>query len=167
MTRTCRLALPALLTVLAGCSKEAPQAPSRRAADTTAPATSAATPRAWLPHTDATTPAVWLARHAEGDDREADAAAIARAARTLEAAARAYTDPPRMLANRAVQLRQMLDDLAPAEDAVTLLDALAAMPVGHGGRDVATDVQHYANLRRQGHDHADALTRLAASRRGG
>ncbi|WP_440223452.1 hypothetical protein ACQQ2N_20580 [Dokdonella sp. MW10] len=167
MTRTRRLALPVLLAMFAGCSEDAPQAPARRATDATAPASPAAPPRAWLAHTDATPPTVWLARHAEGDDREADAAAIARATRSLDAAARAYTDPPRMLANRAVQLRQMLDHLAPAEDAITLLDALASMPVGHGGRDVATDVQHYANLRRQGHDHADALARLAASRHGG
>ncbi len=167
MPRLRRLALPALLALAAGCADDAPQAPARRAADVPAPAASATSPRTWLAHNDTTPPATWLARHAEGDDREADAAAIARATRTLEAAAREYTDPPRMLANRAVQLRQMLDDLTPAEDAITLLDALASMPVGHGGRDVATDVQHYANLRRQGHDHPDALARLAASRRGG
>lgn len=115
----------------------------------------------WLSHTDTMDPAPWLA------GREAGQPASERAARTdhlrhsLARAKSAFIEDPRMIANRTVQLGQMLAEAGHPESYGDLLDGLEAVAASTRHKQLYGEMcQHYYNTRQQGWDRADALARL-------
>jgi len=88
-----------------------------------------------------------------------------RAMATALAGARdGFIEDPRMIANRTVQLGQMLAEAGTGEGYGAILDGLGGIAAERGRRKslYGEMCQHYYNARMQGADHAAALARLAA-----
>jgi hypothetical protein len=157
-----RLLLAAFLPVFAAACDEAlePEAP--------APAPDAvhgsALPRiTWLDMRDTTTPERWLAsRAAHTDLGEKDEAVIAMRKSLKEAASR-FGDPPRMIANRAVQLEQMLAGTGIEESAPDLIASFTAVSDAQSREGFGAMCQQYFYLRKQGMDREAALKQLKLS----
>ena len=113
----------------------------------------------WLDAHSSVTPEQWLAsRVAQKDLAETDPKVEAMRAE-LQTAAKRFGDEPRMIANRAVQLEEMLaargiDEGAP--ELIALLSSSAAEPKEGFG----SVCQHYFNLRQQGIGRDAALQQL-------
>ena len=155
--RALGLALAALSAV--GCEDEAEIGSAPLPVETAKPA---ALPRmTWLGLHDAVTPERWLAsREANADLAEDDPKVIALRAE-LAAAAQRFRDPPRMIANRAVQLEAMLAAIGVAEHAPELIALLSsAAGAVRPQEGFGAICQHYYNLRKQGLDRDTALAQL-------
>ena len=115
----------------------------------------------WLDERDDTTPERWLASRAAKSDLAENDPAVAAMRDSLAAAATRFRDKPRMIANRAVQLEEMLAKEGIAEPAPELVSVLtsaaeSALPLeGFGAM-----CQHYFYLRKQGLDRDAALDQL-------
>ncbi len=115
----------------------------------------------WLNAHSEVTPEQWLAsRAAHADLTEADPEVQAIRAE-LYTAAKRFGNEPRMVANRAVQLEEMLsaegiDESAP--DLIAFLNSMASDTRPKEG--FGTVCQHYFNLRKQGVGRDAALERL-------
>jgi hypothetical protein len=172
LSRACRLgAAPCLVLPLAlgACDR----GPDERAdaAGAVVAATSETSLPSWLAPTDGTDPGRWLAGREAGQALAADDPRVRRMDAVLARARDGFIEDPRMIANRTVQLGQMLAEAGIDEDYGTILDGLGGIAAGRGRRRslYGEMVQHYYNARRQGADHGAALARLAAQRpaRGG
>ena len=121
---------------------------------------------AWLAPTDGTDPARWLAGREAGHPLPADDPRATGMGAALAAAREGFIEDPRMIANRTVQLGQMLAEAGLGEEYRALLDGLGGIAAGRGRRKSLYGelCQHYYNARRQGADPATALARLAAPR---
>lgn len=115
----------------------------------------------WLDQRNETAPEVWLAsREAHADLDEADPAVLALKA-NLDIAARRFHDPARMIANRAVQLEDMLAAEGVEEHAPALIQMLTEAAGGRDAREgFGAMCQHYFYLRKQGLDREAALSQL-------
>jgi hypothetical protein len=152
------LAVLAVLMVSAcdrgGEAENADQAVVARTSETELPA--------WLSPTDGTDPARWLAGREAGHPLPADAEPV-RAMRTaLNGAAGGFIEDPRMIANRTVQLGQMLAEVGKGERYRALIDGLGQIAARHGRhkRLYGEMCQHYFNTRNRGLGHAAALADL-------
>ena len=114
----------------------------------------------WLQVGDAISPSEWLARRESGDDSAAPAEATRRIQTVLAAADQRFYEGRRMIANRAVQLEEMLRENGVHEDARTIIEQLTSIaPDGeHAGFGEAG--QHYVTARLQGATREDALALL-------
>jgi hypothetical protein len=118
----------------------------------------------WLDPRDSTAPEQWLAsREAKVDLEDHDPKVLAlRDELTL--AAKRFHDKPRMIANRAVQLEQMLAAAGIVEHAPELIAILSSVAAdGHPREGFGAICQHYYNLRQQGLDRETALAQLKAT----
>ena len=121
----------------------------------------------WLSPTDGTDPARWLAGREAGHPLPADAAAVRELRESLDGARSAFVEDKRMIANRTVQLGQMLSEIGKTESYRGLIDGLGAVASVRGRHKslYGEMCQHYYNTRVQGADHATALTRREARER--
>lgn len=121
----------------------------------------------WLSPTDGTDPARWLAGREAGHPLPADAAAVRDIRESLDRARSAFVEDKRMIANRTVQLGQMLSEIGKPESYRGLIDGLGAIAAVRGRHKslYGEMCQHYYNTRAQGADHAAALARLEARER--
>lgn len=118
----------------------------------------------WLSPTDGSDPARWLAGREAGHPLPADAAAVRDLRESLDRARSAFVEDKRMIANRTVQLGQMLSEIGKTESYRGLIDGLGAVASVRGRHKglYGEMCQHYYNTRVQGTDHATALARLEA-----
>lgn len=115
----------------------------------------------WLSPTDATEPALWLASQEPRQSAETITERTDHLRHSLARAKRTFIEDPRMIANRTVQLGQMLAEAGQGEDYSALLDGLeAAAATSHRKQLFGELCQHYYNSRQQGLDRTKALVRL-------
>lgn len=154
------LAILAVLTMSAcdrgGGADTADQAVVARTSESELPA--------WLSPTDGTDPARWLAGREAGRPLPADAGPVRAMRTTLNGAAGGFIEDPRMIANRTVQLGQMLAEVGKSERSGALIDGLGRIAARHGRhkRLYGEMCQHYFNTRMRGLGHDAALADLAA-----
>lgn len=135
----------AVALVLSACSDEAPQARK-----STPPSGSATAPHQvkWLDLGHQVPPAQWLASQGEATLKPADDPEVQRVASQLAAAHRIYRESERMIANRAVQLSDMLASLGITETPAAVLEDLTSIAGGAGMTEgFGALTQHYFNLR--------------------
>jgi hypothetical protein len=123
----------------------------------------------WLTPIDRVDPAYWLAARKNGGAPVAEAR-VARLRAALEIGGAHFLESPRMLANRAGQLADMLAEIGAAEDEAELIENLARISAVTPNKQTFGDLcQHYFNLRKQGATpesaRADLLERYSAQRR--
>ncbi len=118
----------------------------------------------WLTPTDGTDPARWLAGREAGRPLPDDAPEVAAMRASLKAARTGFVEDPRMMANRTVQLGQMLTEIGKSESYRGLIDGLGGIAAKRGRHKSLYGelVQHYYNARAQGADHDAALAQLAS-----
>jgi hypothetical protein len=118
----------------------------------------------WLSPTDGSDPARWLAGREAGHPLPGDAAQVRELRNSLDRVGSAFVEDKRMIANRTVQLGQMLSEIGKPESYRGLIDGLGAIAALRGRHKslYGEMCQHYYNTRAQGADHATALTRLEA-----
>jgi hypothetical protein len=118
---------------------------------------------AWLSPTDGTDPARWLAGREAGHPVPAGSEPVRALQDALAEARTSFIEDPRMIANRTVQLGQMLAEAGIGEGYGAILDGLGGIAAERGRRKslYGEMCQHYYNARMQGADHAAALARLA------
>ena len=119
---------------------------------------------AWLSPTDGTEPARWLAGRESGHPLPRDAPEVRDMRESLDRARSAFVEDKRMIANRTVQLGQMLSEIGKTESYRALIDGLGEVASVRGRHKslYGEMCQHYYNTRAQGVDHAAALARLEA-----
>ena len=106
-------------------------------------------------------PELWLASREAGQDLPETAAEVAATRELLEVAGKRFRDYPRMIANRAVQLENMLQSNGMGEPAIGLISELSEVPGDHRFvESFASLSQQYFNLRLQGRDRQEALNLL-------
>ena len=128
----------------------------------------------WLTPIDRVDPAYWLAARKSGG-APVDEARVARLRAALAIGGAHFLESPRMLANRAGQLGDMLAEIGAvqneaAEDEAELIESLARISAVTPNKQTFGDLcQHYFNLRKQGATResalADLLERYSAQRR--
>jgi hypothetical protein len=144
------LCLPALsmllIAALDGCGNEQP--PQRHAEQRTGMAKVGETQ--WLSEQDDIKPELWLIEHETklgGNPPASDAGEVRRA---LSAASEKFHDTPRMIANRAVQLEDMLKGAGGDETAVVLINRLTGIIAANRIESFGAAGQQYYNLRKAG-----------------
>jgi hypothetical protein len=156
-----RAGLIALLPLLGlGCEDAAE--PEVTATPAPQKAESPALPRIkWLDSNDGITPERWLASRAADADLPETSPEVEAMRDELNRAAEQFRDPPRMIANRAVQLEDMLAGRGIEESAPELIDLLSEATAKTGLKQGFGAVcQHYFNLRQQGIGRDAALEQL-------
>lgn len=116
--------------------------------------------RSWLDAGDRTPPEQWLASRAAHADLPLSAPSVAAFRTLLVRADRAYDETPRMIANRVVQLQEMLAGRGMTESADTLIEGFLSLGTVGGRRRFGEDCQHYFYLRSANRAHGDALAAL-------
>jgi len=143
-----------LSLVLAGCSDEpAPQSKS----------TVKASPlqRQWLEINSSIRPAHWVLDWKQPGERSATDPDMQRVQGNLTAAHTIYRESERMIANRAVQLEQMLAKLNVEESAANILEDISSIAGEIGQTEGFGAVsQHYYILRSNQYDRTAALELL-------
>lgn len=154
----------ALLLVLGACERKSDEQAEEGGA--VVANTSEAELPAWLSPTDGTDPGRWLAGRAAGQALPAGDPRVSAMQASLARARDGFIEDPRMIANRTVQLGQMLAEAGLMEDYRSILDGLGEIAERRGRRKSLYGelCQHYFNARRQGADHATALARLGEPR---
>jgi hypothetical protein len=149
-----------MLLALSACGEEAPHE-----ATPPPPSAEAVAPQAtkWLDLKNPLTPAQWLASRGEARARSTSDAKVVEVEANLATAHRVYRESERMIANRAVQLSDMLKASGIEEDADDVLADLAAVS---GDIDQTEGfgavAQMYHNLRSSGVGRTEALAALKA-----
>ncbi len=152
------LLLPLLM--LTACGSEEP----REEGQSVVARTSESELPGWLTPTDGSDPARWLAGREVGRPLADDAPEVAAMRASIKTARTGFVEDPRMMANRTVQLGQMLAEIGKPEPYRRLIDGLGGI-AGQRGRHKSLYgemVQHYYNARAQGADHEAALAQLAS-----
>lgn len=117
---------------------------------------------AWLSPTDPMETGRWLASREAGKPVPNDDAASAQMRRSLGRAQSFFIEDPRMIANRTVQLGQMLGEAGKKEGYEALIEGLTRVAQGARGRQLYGEMcQHYYNTRQQGDDRDATLVKLA------
>ncbi|MEH3120161.1 MAG: MxaH protein [Methylorubrum populi] len=162
----------AALLILSACDRggeDAGQSSGRSSGDDRAVVASTSEDRLpdWLSPTDGSDPARWLAGREAGHPLPGDAAEVGGMRESLDRARSAFVEDKRMIANRTVQLGQMLSEIGKPESYRGLLDGLGEIAAVRGRHKslYGEMCQHYYNTRAQGADHATALARLEARER--
>jgi len=152
--------LIALGVTLSGCGEE----PAQEVATPPAPVNSA--PPAshqldWLRQTDPIAPEQWLASRQVRRDLDLYDPEVGTMRQTLEVAAMRFRDHPRMIANRAVQLEEMLKEKHIDESAPAIIATLSEVPGSKRYLEsFASLTQQYYNLRMDGLDREQAIEAL-------
>jgi hypothetical protein len=145
---------------LSGCGDEAPQSGERRHASSEA---TGAHHAEWLDVSSPISPAQWLASRGEAKPRPASDPEVQRVAAQLSEAHRRYRESERMIANRAVQVSEMLRQIGHGEGATDILDDLTSIGAEVGQTEGFGAIsQYYFNLRAASVSRAEALATLKA-----
>jgi hypothetical protein len=153
-----RLVLLGALT-LTGCSDEAPTEREPAAAADSQPLK--LYQAKWLKVTDANPPEQWLASREAKRDLPLDEPAVLDMARVLSVATMRFRDHPRMIANRAVQLEEMLGEKNIRESAPKLIVTISQVPgPSRSVESFAALTQQYFNLRAEGLGQGPAIDTL-------
>jgi hypothetical protein len=159
------LALAAgLVAGLAACDRaEEPGEAARGSEEHTVVATkSDADIPSWLSPTDPMEPARWLASRELGRPAPEVGSQADHLRHSLARAKDSFIEDPRMVANRTVQLGQMLAEAGMPEPYADLLDGLEAVASITTRKQLYGELcQQYYNTRRQGVDRAATLARLS------
>jgi hypothetical protein len=111
--------------------------------------------------TDHILPEHWLASRQAGQDLSRDDPRVAAMGKTLEVAGRRFRDYPRMIANRAVQLEEMLEEKNMPQAAPQLIELLLGVPEeARYVESFGALCQQYYNLRMQGLEPQEAVRAL-------
>jgi hypothetical protein len=111
-----------------------------------------------LKKTDRVSPERWLASRQARRDLPEDHPNVARHRQLLDVASRRFREYPRMIANRAVQLEDMLKQRKLPEPAAQLIVRLSGVPgETRYVESFGAVCQQYFNLRMQGLDQEEAL----------
>lgn len=160
--RSLVLSALALLVPLTACNRRdeeanLDQAVVARTSETDLPA--------WLTHGDGTDPGRWLAGREAGRPLALDAPQVQAMRGSLARAAQGFVEDRRMIANRTVQLGQMLGEVGKGEAYGTILDGLGRVAAARGRHKslYGEMCQHYFNIRTRGVEHAAALAELSAN----
>lgn len=115
----------------------------------------------WLSHTDPTEPARWLANREIGRPAAEVGSRAEHLRHSLARAKEVFIEDPRMMANRIVQLGEMLAEAGKPEPYADLLDGLEEVAAATHRKQLFGEMcQHYYNTRQQGADRATTLARL-------
>ncbi|MEC9314451.1 MAG: hypothetical protein VYB22_06160 [Pseudomonadota bacterium] len=79
----------------------------------------------------------------------------------LKRASEHFRESPRMIANRAVQLEDMLLEIGIEESAVSLIDHFTHLPTVGTPHNFSAYCQYYFNIRAKGYPQGYALTELS------
>jgi hypothetical protein len=120
--------------------------------------------RRWLEVKDDVAPAVWLASREGARDAATDEPAVSEMRAILVEADRRYYEGQRMIANRAVQVEEMLAENGVRESARSVIEGLVGIAVVEERAGFGEACQHYATARIQG---ASRTAALGALRRDG
>lgn len=117
----------------------------------------------WLQPTDGTDPARWLAGREAGRALPASAEPVQTMRKALDEARPGFIEDPRMIANRTVQLGEMLSEIGKPEGYRSLIAGFGEVAARRGRHKslYGEMCQHYYNTRARGLGHADALKELA------
>ncbi|WP_430911591.1 hypothetical protein [Methylobacterium sp. sgz302541] len=154
-------ALAAVLALgLSACGKGEDEAKAPEETTVVATRSDADIP-AWLSPTDPMDPARWLASKALGRPAPEVGSQTEHLRHSLQRAKTSFIEDPRMVANRTVQLGQMLAEAGKPEPYADLLDGLEEVAAATTRKQLYGELcQHYFNTRQQGADRAQALARL-------
>ncbi|WP_159727813.1 hypothetical protein [Methylosinus sp. Ce-a6] len=124
----------------------------------------------WLSPIDRVDPAYWLAARRNGG-APVEEARVTRLRQALDVGGAHFVESPRMLANRAGQLADMLAEIGAPEDEAELIETIARISAATRSKQSFGDLcQHYVNLRKQGATRdaalAELLERYSAQSRG-
>ncbi|MDQ2081622.1 hypothetical protein RA307_15660 [Xanthobacteraceae bacterium Astr-EGSB] len=153
-----RILLAGLATGLVACDGGTDN-PAHQAASA-APTTVIADKR-WLDMHDPTPPEQWLASREAARDLGRSAATVASFGNLLARAHRHYTETPRMIANRAAQIEEMLRARGIDESARLVIEGLVGAGSDERRRGFGEAGQHYFNIRMTGASRDQALQALA------
>lgn len=147
------------MILLVGCDDPAPaNAPPPGAASLSREVTMA--DRRWLEVKDDVTPELWLASRELARDARDDEPTVKEIDAILNEADRRYYEGPRMIANRAVQVEQMLAESGVKESARSVIEGLAEIAEPEERAGFGETCQHYVMARIQGATRAAALETL-------
>jgi hypothetical protein len=103
--------------------------------------------RSWLDVKDNVSPAVWLASREAGRDVDPNDPAAASLRALLDEADARFTESPRMIANRAVQVQSMLAERGVMESAREVIAGLVSIGQVGERAGFGETCQHYVNAR--------------------
>jgi hypothetical protein len=135
-----------LICFLGGCDDPAPEPASRSVAAPDAPSFSIAQ-RQWLDIKDKISPAVWLASREASRDVSPDDPAARTLRELLGEADRRFSEGPRMIANRAVQVEAMLAEQGVREAPRQVIEGLVSIAETDERAGFGETCQHYVNAR--------------------
>lgn len=145
---------------LSACGDEQASRGERRAAD---PDGAGAHTVAWLETSNTISPAQWLMSRGERHARPITDPDVQNVTAQLAIAHKRYRESERMIANRSVQISDMLDGIGIREHASDILADLTSISAEVGQTEGYGSIcQHYFNLRAASVSRADALATLKA-----
>jgi hypothetical protein len=137
----------AVFLALGGCGDSQLETPHSKTA-ALAQSTAAIADKRWLDVNDQTPPELWLASREAKTDLPTSAPQVQAFRDLIGRAGRRYVETPRMIANRAVQLEEMLAARGIDENARLALEGLIGVRDDNGDRrSFGEAVQHYFNVR--------------------
>ncbi|GLK80196.1 hypothetical protein [Methylopila turkensis] len=149
------------LFCLAACDDPAPPEPPHDVVATLTKETPL-TERRWLELKDKVSPALWLASREAGRDLDERAPEVARIRASIATADARFTEGPRMIANRAVQVQEMLAENGVREAPSVVIESLASLATEADGERAGfgETCQHYVTSRISGLSREDTLAAL-------
>jgi len=163
-----RLARFAAATAIAACagvplSACSDEGPAQSEQSGTSSGTHGAHTAKWLDLSNPLSPAQWLMSRGEAKPRPLHDPEVRRIGVLLVSAHKRYRESERMIANRAVQVSAMLDQIGLAEAPAAILDDLTGIGAEAGQTEGFGAIsQYYFNLRAADVSRADALAKLKA-----
>lgn len=139
-------ALVFFLPVLVGCDDPAPSPGREASAAPKTQAFSVATQN-WIDVKDGVSPAVWLASREAGRDVAANDPAAESFRALLQEADVRFSESPRMIANRAVQVQAMLAERGVKETPREVIEGLVSIGQIGERSGFGETCQHYVNAR--------------------
>lgn len=162
--RALRIALvPAALIAVAGVGGCGDETGSHVATERRGAAKAAPHKTDWLELSSPLTPAQWLVSRDKDEPVPLSEPQVQRVTRQLAIAHTRYRESERMIANRSVQVSDMLKKIGHTEDPSQILDDLAGIDAEIGQTEGFGAIsQYYFNLRAASVARAEALTTLKA-----
>jgi hypothetical protein len=147
-----------LAGALAGCNDDEPRAKPEHVEKRSGMAPIAKSD--WLTREDDVKPEVWLIEH-QAKSGAAPASDEGHVRLALDEAAQKFRDSPRMIANRAVQLQNMLKAEGQDETAIALITGLNGAIASGRIESFGAAGEKYYNMRKSGLSSEQALTSLS------
>lgn len=154
------IVLVCLSPLLAGCDEPAPREKPTASAPSGIDAFAFAE-RNWIDVKDGISPAVWLASREAGRDVAPNDPAAASFRALLEDADARFTEGPRMIANRAVQVQSMLAERGVQETPRRVIEGLVSIGQIGERAGFGETCQHYVNARASSGSRTAALEALS------